>query len=186
MICSQVTIEATGSPVPPAGATHVIELSVWKAFPWSKTGAEAVTNITNFLSGASVFGYQIDMSTFTGWDMLKAEWVDTDADHGKMFIWWKKTGSPTLVGIIYYILAIMLVIGLIVTAWNFKDIAAGVLASVDAAIRAGCIKQYIDAGKTPEEALKLCPEKSAPLDMGTIFLAGAAILGAAYILGGKK
>ncbi len=92
-----------------------------------------------------------------------------------MYIWWKKTGSPTLVGLLPYIIAILLIIGFIVISWNFKDLATGIIASVDGAVRADCIKKYIDAGKTPEEALKRCPEKSTPLDLGTIALVEAGI-----------
>jgi len=80
------------------------------------------------------------------------------------------------------IVLILLALGLLVLTWNFAPIGGSIIASVDNTLRSNCLKGYIDAGKTPEQALVLCPEKDKPLDMGLIILGVAAALGIAYIL----
>jgi hypothetical protein len=177
MICSQVTIVGAG------GATHQLIFNVYKAFPWSADGAVAVANVSSFLAGTEVLGYKLDMSQLTGWDVLDVQWNESTS---QLIVNLKEVGSPIPVGVAAAIIIILILLGLIIYAWSFATIAGDVLKTVDTKLRADCIKSYIDSGKTPEEALTLCPEKSVGTDWGTITLIGVGILGLAYVLGGKK
>jgi len=95
MVCTTVIVSAIEGglePTPPAGATHRFQITIWKAFPWSKSGAEAVSSLASYLAGVSILGYQLDMSALTGWDVLKVEYDNAD----KIYIWLKNTGGAVV------------------------------------------------------------------------------------------
>ena len=179
MVCEIIEVTGGSGPTPPPGATHVFIINIWAAFPWSKSGAEAVTKIADYLAGVEVFGYQLDMSSITGWDPIKVEYYDPNS---QMYIWFTKTGSPAIPPIMVGAIVIFLALGLIVTAWAFKSISGDIIGTFDTKARADCIKEYIDQGMTPEEALRLCPEKSDDTWFAKA-LPIAGILGAAWFIG---
>ncbi len=160
------------SQIIPQGATHVFSLQVWRAFPWSSDGATAITKILDNLRGYNV----------NGWEFLDATYYSAAE---QIYIFFKKTGSPTIPPVLVGITIVLLALGVIIVAYNFSSITGSIIATVDNTLRGNCIKSFIDQGKTPEEAISLCPEKSQ-INWTLIALGAAAILGTAYVLGRQK
>ena len=177
MVCE--IIEVTGALPAPPGATHVFIIDIWKAFPWSKSGAEAVAKIADYLAGLEVFGVKLDMSGITGWDPIQVEYDDPNS---QMYIWFQKTGSPAIPAIMIGVGFILLMLGLIIKAWTFMKISGDVIKIIDDKIRADCIKERLDEGYTPEEALALCPDSGDDDGWVSKLIPIAGIAGLAYVL----
>jgi len=179
MVCKIVEVSETGViPPPPPGATHVFIINIWKAFPWSKSGAEAVAKIADYLAGVEVFGYKLDMSSITGWDPIQVEYDD---ETSRIYIWFEKTGSPAIPPIMIGVIAILLILGLIIIGWKFMSIAGDIIETIDNKLRADCIKERIDEGYTPEEALALCPISKEDDSWASKLIPIAGMLGLAYV-----
>lgn len=194
-VCTTLTVQA-GAALPPAppGATHVFVLTIQK-LPGSTAFSKAVTYIADYLAGKEVLGYKLDLQNLTGWDVLKVEY---DEPGSKIYIWMKSTAKgqeqeiaialpaipPALIIVLGVIVIILILLLLLVTAVSMYSVAGDVVGIIDNAIRMKCIKGYIDKGKTPDEALKLCPETPAtkPTDWGTIAIIGIAVITGAYIV----
>lgn len=177
MVCKIIEVTGTVPPAPP-GATHVFIIDIWKAFPWSKSGAEAVAKIADYLAGVEVFGYKLDMSSITGWDPIQVEYDDAKS---QIYIWFEKTGSPAIPPIIVGIIAILLILGLIIVGWKFMSTAGDIIETVDDKLRADCIKERLDEGYTPEEALALCPTSKEADSWVSKLIPVAGMLGLAYV-----
>ena len=187
MICTQLTIGEAG------GTEYKLEIQVEPI--WGNV-ASAAASIADFFSGLTIFGYKFDVALLGGWDITKVEYSTNKID-----IYLKEAGSVPIIVLVEllwpYIVWLLTALGILTLGWKLVDLANNIVSAYDNSEnreadtkRAGCIQTQLAAGKTEEEALKICqisyPEKEKGTDWGTIFLIGAGILGLAYVLGEKK
>lgn len=189
MICTQVTLGGPG-----VSGQYKLVLLVDTASSYGSIATAAV-KLGEFLSGISFFGYQFDRSLLGGWDVTKIEYA---TDRIEIFL--SEVGSIgilALISVIWpYLVWVLRFLGIVLLGNQLINLGNNVIEAQETNAereqdkqRALCIQTQLNAGKTEAEAIKIC-QVSYPQREGTdwdmIFVGVAAILGAAYIFGGKK
>ena len=158
--------------------------------------ATAAARIADWLSGISFFGYELDRTLFSGWNIEKVEYTANTIE-----VYFKEVGSPAILAVIAalwpYIVWLLRFFGIVLLGSKLIDLGTNVVAHEEANAervqdkdRADCIKASLDAGRTPQQAMEICqaayPQGSKPVDYGLYAVAIAGILGLAYILGQRR
>lgn len=153
--------------------------------------ADAAAKLADWFAGFSIFGYQLDQSLLGGWDVTRVEYASN-----RIEISLKKVGSLPILAVVQalwpYIVWILTALGIVALGWKLLDLSNKVIDYFDNsanrdenAKRAACISDQLNAGKTIDEALKICnvsyPGKGT--DWSGLILPAVGLLAVAYVAG---